>query len=106
MATAKKTNKIETKVTEVKTPTTEDKILGNPIVEKVKTIKHYEDETVKYKITNLQVANKPIVVTGDVVEAFIGCKNLEARKALREGATKVITRDLNGADMYKIEVRK
>jgi hypothetical protein len=46
------------------------------------------------------------VVTGDVVEAFIGCKNLEARKALREGATKVITRDLNGADMYKIEVRK
>ena len=84
--------------------TTEDKILGNPKVVKTKVKKTYEDSSISYKITNLQVDNKPVIVTGELVETFIGCKNLKARNDLKDGTPEVITKDLNGNDMYKIEV--
>lgn len=87
-----------------KIQTDEDKILGNPeIIEDIKTV-HYEDKNRKYKITNLQVKNKPIIVGGHLVETFIGSKNKEAREALKTGALKVITKDLDGENMFKIEV--
>lgn len=84
--------------------TDEDKILGNSIVtEEIKNI-HYEDKNRMYKITNLQLKNEPTIVNGTLVESFIGSKNIEARKDLKNGALKVLTKDIFGNEMYKIEV--
>lgn len=102
MATTNKS--LVRKVTETKKATTEDLILGNEPITETKIIKTYEDESVRYKITNLQVKNKPITVTGDLVETFIGSGNKAARKSLKEGALKVITKDSSNRDMYQIEV--
>lgn len=84
--------------------TAEDKILGAKPEIVTKTIYNYENPDVKYKVTNLQVKNTPVYVTGDVVETFIGNRNKNARYALKEGAKEVITKDLNGDEIYKIEV--
>lgn len=99
MATIKKTTK---KVKEVLTD--EEKILGK--VAEVKTVTEikYESPEIQYKITNLAVKNNPIIISGDVVETFIGSGNVVQREALKQGAKEVITKDGNGRELYKIEV--
>ena len=97
----------ETKKAEKKAASIEDKLLGNTIEEKPLKIKNYEDPSVKYKVTNLTVNNKPIIINGSIVETFIGSKNIEARRELRSGAKMVITKDpFSGKKLYKIEVLK
>lgn len=82
----------------------DDKILGiEPVVEKA-TIVRYEDPERLYRVTNLQINNTPSTFSGLKIEAFIGCKNNEARNALINGAKEVITFDGNGKEAYKIEV--
>ncbi|MCD7779809.1 MAG: hypothetical protein LUH05_03975 [Candidatus Gastranaerophilales bacterium] len=91
-------------INETQNQSTEDKILGlAPKKEKVIEV-NYESSSKRYKITNLQIKNKPITVTGAVVESFIGSGNIEARKLLKQGASKVITKDTTGKEIYKIEV--
>lgn len=84
----------------------EEKILGieNPVIKEEKKDYDYKNKNIKYKITNLIVKNTPITVTGDLVETFIGGRNVLARTQLRDGAKKVITKDIDGNDIYKIEV--
>lgn len=84
--------------------TNEDKILGKQKDDTVSLNIDYESPKRKYRITNLVVKNNPVIVTGDVIETFIGCKNKEARQDLIDGMTKVITKDIQGEDLYKIEV--
>jgi hypothetical protein len=99
-----KTDELVEVITEPKKLTAEEKIFGAQEVVETKIIKSYEDSSIRYKITNLQVKNKPVIVSGDLVESFIGCKNIDARNALKSGANKVITKDFYGKDIYKIEV--
>ena len=84
--------------------TDEEKIFGKApeIVEQV-TI-DYENPNKKYRITNLEVKNAPVIISGDLVETFIGSDNLEARKQLIRGAKEVITVDNFGKKLFKIEV--
>ena len=83
----------------------EDKLLGTVNPEIIKKTVEYESPERKYRVTNLQVKNKPVVVDGSVIETFIGSKNLTARKELKEGAKKVITKDpITKENLYKIEV--
>lgn len=82
----------------------EDKILGIPEEKKVSKNIDYENPKMQYKVTNLKLKNTPIVVTGDLVETFIGQSNKEAREALKDGEKSVITKDCNGEKEYKIEV--
>ena len=78
-------------------------VMFNPEI--IKKTVEYESPERKYRVTNLQVKNKPIVVDGSVIETFIGSKNLTARKELKEGAKKVITKDpITKENLYKIEV--
>lgn len=103
MAT-KKNEKIIKKVT--KKLTDDELILGvKPKAEVVKEI-DYESDSVKYKITNLLVKEStPTIVFGDVIETFIGNRNKEARKALKQGAKKVTTFEhFTKEPMYEIEV--
>lgn len=102
--TTQKRTPIKTKVTEVKKLTEEEQILGEKPVTIVKTSVDYENFERKYKVTNLEFNNTPVKVDGTVIETFIGSNNKEARKALKEGALEVITRDMNGKEIYKIEV--
>lgn len=83
----------------------EDKLLGTVKPEIIKKTIDYESSDRKYRVTNLQVKNKPVVVDGSVIETFIGCKNLTARSELKEGAKKVMTKDpVTKKNLYKIEV--
>ncbi len=102
MALAKK--KPVKKIIEKKTATTEDLVLGNEteVVEKI--VVCYEAPEVQYRVTNLKVNNNPVVVTGDVIEAFLGAYNKEAREALKGGAKTVIAKDYHKNDEYRIEV--
>lgn len=102
MATTKKV--LTKKVTVHKEATTEDLILGNEVVDEVKTVKNYEDSSVLYRVTNLVVKNNPITITGDVVETFIGADNKTARECLIRGEKSVTTRDKAGKELYLIEV--
>lgn len=103
MATAKK----PIKKTITPKPTTEDLLLGNELKPIVEDVIDYESPERLYKVTNLELNNKPIKVRGDLIETFIGGKNAEARKELKNGVTKVITKDAyKGSDLYKIEVVK
>ena len=93
-----------TKKTVKKVQTDEDKIFGNePTIEVIKEL-HYESAERKYKVTPLEEGTTPVFVNGTVIETFIGITNIDARRALREGAKKVVCKDINGKDMYKIEV--
>jgi len=84
--------------------TDEEKILGvQPEVETIQEL-DYEDEKRLYKVTNLQVKNKPVIVDGSVIETFIGNSNKPARRALKEGAKSVTTKDIANQELYKIEV--
>lgn len=106
--TTKKVVKVideNTEIVEKKTELTdEDKILG--VKENTVTVLDvkYESPTIKYKVTNLELDNGYITVSGDLVETFIGSNNIEARKALKKGAKEVFTNDVNGKHLYKIEV--
>lgn len=82
----------------------EDKIFGKKSETVVKKVFNYEDENRLYKVFNLKLNNGYTIVTGDVVETFIGHKNLEARKELKEGAKKVTTYNADGKEQYRIEV--
>ena len=95
---------IKKRVVETKKLTDEEKILGEKPVTKTLVSVDYESENAKYQVTNLEYGNTPVVVNGTVIETFIGSNNREARKALKEGAKEVITRDMNGKEIYKIEV--
>ena len=64
----------------------------------------YESPKTRYRVTNLAVNNRPIIVRGDVIESFIGAKNTEAREKLLNGSQKVVTFDIMGNSQYKIEV--
>lgn len=102
MATSKVKNRITRKVVQ----TEEEQILGvEPIVETVSVI-DYESPERKYKVTALHKGATPSIMNGTVIETFIGSTNREARAELINGATKVITKDGNGKDAYKIEVIK
>lgn len=96
--------KLKKKIIVEEPVTAEEKILGKQGLMRTKLVKAYEDRAIKYRVTNLQVKNNPVIVNGTVIESFIGSKNLEARNALKEGAEKVITKDLHGNDMFQIEV--
>lgn len=87
-----------------KTQTDEDKIFGNEPTVEVQTKVDYESEDRRYKVTSLEQGTTPVIVNGTVIETFIGFKNRDARKALIEGARKVICKDMNGKEVYKIEV--
>jgi hypothetical protein len=101
MTTVKKTV-TKKKVKEVLSD--EDKILGKTAEVQTVTEVKYESPEIQYKITNLATKNTPIIITGDLVETFIGTGNLVQREELKKGATEVITKDANGKEMYKIEV--
>jgi hypothetical protein len=86
------------------TQSIEDKILGiEPVITEVENF-NYESPEVKYQVTALREGSTPVVVNGTVIEAYIGSTNREVRALLKEGAKKVITKDGNGKDAYKIEV--
>ena len=98
-------NKTKKRVTTKKvTQSIEDKILGiEPVVTEVESF-DYESPSVRYQVTALHDGATPVVVNGTVIEAYIGSTNREVRILLKEGAKKVITKDGNGKDAYKIEV--
>lgn len=91
-------------VTKKVTQSIEDKILGiEPVVTEVENF-NYEALEVKYQVTALHDGATPVVVNGTVIEAYIGSTNRDVRVLLKEGAKKVITKDGNGKNAYKIEV--
>ena len=91
-------------VTKKVTQSIEDKILGiEPVVTEVENF-NYEAPEVKYQVTALHDGATPVIVNGTVIEAYIGSTNRDVRVLLKEGAKKVITKDGNGKDAYKIEV--
>lgn len=98
-------NKTKKRVTTKKvTQSIEDKILGiEPVVTEVENF-DYENPSVRYQVTALHDGATPVVVNGTVIEAYIGSTNRDIRILLKEGAKKVITKDGNGNDAYKIEV--
>lgn len=106
--TTKKVIKVideNTEIVEKKTELTdEDKILGVPEKTYTAIDVKYESPTIKYKVTNLELNNGFIKITGDLVETFIGSNNIEARKGLKRGEKEVFTKDVNGKPLYKIEV--
>ena len=95
-----------TKKTVKKVQTEEDKIFGNEPTTEVQTEVDYESAERKYCVTSLEKGTTPIFVNGTVIETFIGLSNREARYALKEGAKSVVCKDINGKDIYKIEVVK
>lgn len=99
-----KTQKPVKKVIETEKISNEDKILGKVADSIEFTVYDYENPQTRYKVTNLLINNNPVTVSGAVIETFIGSKNLEAREELKKGAKKVVTKDINGNSMYKIEV--
>lgn len=89
--------------TEIKA-TVEDKLFGNaPKTEKIGNT-DYENPERLYRVYNLKLNNGFVTVRGDVVESFIGTKNKEARKSLKNGKKAVITYDADKKEEYRIEV--
>ena len=115
MATAKKTTKTTKRVVkkvddltniveEQKPISDEEKIMGvSPVVETKKEF-NYESPKVMYKVSNLLLNNNPITVTGDIIEAFIGSRNQEAREQLKRDVREVITYNGDKKEQYKLEV--
>jgi hypothetical protein len=95
-----------TKKTVKKIQTDEDKIFGNEITAEVIKEYDYESADVKYRVTSSVEGTTPVIVNGTVIETFIGLSNRDARKALKEGAKEVTCIDVNGKEVYKIEVVK
>lgn len=93
-----------TKKTVKKIQTDEDKIFGNEPTTEITKEYDYESVNVKYRVTSSEQGTTPVTVNGTVIETFIGLTNRDARKALKEGAKKVICKDANGKEAYTIEV--
>lgn len=82
----------------------DEKILGiAPKKDQAIEIYDYSSSKVKYKVTNLELNNLPVIVDGSCIETFIGSSNLTARRQLKNGAKEVITY-YEKTPMYKIEV--
>lgn len=81
----------------------EARILGD--TDKVTHVRYtnYEDPKRLYKVTNLQTKNSPVIIGGNLIETFIGTSNKQARIDLKSGIKKVITKDIDGNAIYKIE---
>ena len=90
----------------VKPLTDDEKILGIVPKTKIEKVFDYESEDVRYKITNLLYPEcTPTIVTGAVIETFIGNRNKEARKLIKQGVKEVTTMEhYTNKPMYKIEV--
>ena len=98
MAEKKATKKI------VKKQSVEERILGaEPEIIDTQEI-DYESPERRYKVTGLHKGATPVFVNGTVIDTFIGVTNRQARKDLIGGALKVVTKDGNGKEAYKIEV--
>lgn len=86
-------------------PTDEEKLLGETVKEEKQIIIDYESPEAKYKVRNLKLKNTPITVNGTVIETFIGGRNIEARKSIKNGAKTVTTYDPYTKEaLFKIEV--
>ena len=103
---AKKVIKVvdeNTDIVETKTELTAlDKIKGVKQNTTTELRVKYENPDILYKVTNLSLNNKPIIVPGDLIETFIGSNNLEARNALINGENEVTAKDINGEPLYQI----
>ena len=103
MAVAKK------KITKKNTPSVEDKIL-NGATEEIITEEVFDvfNKKISYKVTNLQLGNKPSYMAGTMVEQFFGSDNQQAKEKLMAGSKSVIIYEQNSKDeqvpLYKIEV--
>lgn len=103
MAVAKK------KITKKNTPSVEDKIL-NGATEEIITEEVFDvfNKKISYKVTNLQLRNKPSYMAGTMVEQFFGSDNQQAKEKLMAGSKSVIIYEQNSKDeqvpLYKIEV--
>lgn len=103
MAVAKK------KITKKNTPSVEDKIL-NGATEDIITEEVFDvfNKKISYKVTNLQLGNKPSYMAGTMVEQFFGSDNQQAKEKLMAGSKSVIIYEQNSKDeqvpLYKIEV--
>lgn len=103
MAVAKK------KITKKITPSIEDKILKEAKEEIItKEVFDVFNKNVSYKVTNLQLGNKPSYMAGSMIEQFFGSDNNEAKEELMAGAKSVIIYEENVTDrqvpLYEIEV--
>ena len=95
----------DTKIVEETPVLTDDDIFLGKKEEAVTKIElNYESPERIYKVTNLEIKNEPSLVTGDLIEGFIGSNNSAARKELKSGIKEVVTKDINGKELYKIEV--
>lgn len=97
------------KITKKITPSIEDKILKEAKEEIItKEVFDVFNKNVSYKVTNLQLGNKPSYMAGSMVEQFFGSDNKEAKEELMAGAKLVIIYERNAADkqvpLYEIEV--
>lgn len=103
MATKKKVKPVEEKtVIEVIKPTDEELFLGaEEEVKEVKVIDYTAFERL-YKVTNLK-RNRNYTLNGIQIGAILGM-DYEARKQLKEGAKKVVMRNKDNEETYKIEV--
>lgn len=97
------------KITKKNTPSIEDKILSGA-TEEVITKEVYDvfNKQIGYKVTNLQLGNKPSYMAGTMIEQFFGSDNQQAKEELMSGAKSVIIYEQNSIDeqvpLYKIEV--
>lgn len=104
-----KTENLEKIIKKASAKLTDDElILGVQPKQEVIKEYDYENEKVKYLVTNLLVEEStPSIVTGDVIETFIGSRNKKAREELKKGIKEVITYEyFTNKPMYKIEVIK
>lgn len=97
------------KITKKVTPSVEDKIL-NDAKDVIVTKEVYDvfNKNVAYKVTNLQLKNKPSYMSGSMIEQFFGSDNQKAKEELLTGAKSVIIYEENIENglvpLYKLEV--
>lgn len=96
------------KITKKTVPTVEEMILNNA-QEKVETHEVYDvfNDKCVYKVTNLEINNKPSYMAGTMIAQFFGTDNAKAKEELQKGAKEVILVEHNGdktIELYKIEV--
>ncbi len=103
MATKKKIKQVEEKtVIEVIKPTDEELFLGaEEEVKEVKVIDYTALERL-YKVTNLK-RNRAYTLNGIQIGAILGM-DYEVRRQLKEGAKKVVMKNKDNEETYKIEV--
>ena len=89
-------------ITEIIKPSDAELIRGAD--EEVKTVKvvNYTAQSVLYKVTNIK-RNRVYTLNGVQIGAILGMNN-DARKQLKEGVKKVVVKNRNNEELYKIEV--